>query len=187
MINKYLMSRTQNVNFVTQHLDDYLNYFMILSKYEEYHPQYEKAYDNFIKAYQFVLGEKDVPNDYMCLLKLHELLMDGLDDEINTELPKNQIDLLEKMINQPTKSNTEVAIDVMLFILSKRLFKDGDVRSAIAFANKILVDKGCGFIVIHPKDRDTFRNLLREFKDNGNNEIKNWIYKYCIKGKNYES
>ena len=187
MNNKYLMSRNQNVNFIRQHLDDYLDYFMILSKYEKDDPLYDKAYENFKNTYEFIMAEKDLPNDYHCLLKLHALLMDGLDDNINSTLTDDQLEHLNLMINQPTKSNTEVAIDVLLYILDKRLFSDGDVRSAIAFSNKILLDRGCGVIVILPRDKATFREKLKEFKDNKDTDFKQWVYKYCIKGKIYES
>ena len=108
--------------------------------------------------------------------------MAGLDDDIKSELTEQQIEELNKMINQPTKANLEVAIDVFLYIIEKRLFVDGDVRAALLFANKLMIDNGCGFITITPLNKDTFREKLHEYKNNNDYDIKDWIYKYCIKG-----
>ena len=182
MINKFTLSRNTNVNFVKQNLEEYIENNMYLSRYEDNDPLKEKAYENFKKAYDFILNNPDVVNDYKCLLTLHTILMDGLDDGVKSELSETQIEELSKMINQPTKGNTEVSIDVMLYILDKKLFTDGDVRAALLFANKIMIDRGNGFITIAKQHKDTFREKLKEYKTNNNYEIKDWIYKYCIKG-----
>ena len=86
------------------------------------------------------------------------------------------------MINQPTKANLEVAIDVMLYILDKRLFVDGDVRAALMFSNKFMVDNGCGIITVAASKRQLFREKLKEYKDSNDYYIKDWIYMYCVKG-----
>lgn len=182
MINKYTLSRIQNVKYVKDNLADLVENNLYLSRYEENDPDRVIAYDNFLKAYGFILESPEVENDYKCLLLLHDMLMEGLDDGIKSELNEEQITQLNEMINQPTKANLEVAIDVMLFILDKRLFSDGDVRAALLFANKIMVDNGCGIITITPANRDTFRAKLKEYKSNHDYDIKDWIYKYCIKG-----
>ena len=186
MINKYTLSRSQNVNFIKQNLQDYIEYNLILSRYKQDDEERKIAYDNFSKAYDFILNNPDVENDYRCLLHIHDILMENLDNGIKAELSDQQIEELSEMINQPTKANLEVAIDVMLYILDKRLFSDGDVRAALLFANKFMVDNGCGFITITPKYCDTFREKLKEYKENNDYDIKDWIYKYCIKGPKME-
>ena len=186
MINKYTLSRSQNVNFIKENLQDYIEYNLILSRYDQDDEERKIAYNNFCKAYDFILNNPDVENDYKCLLLLHDILMEDLDNGIKAQLTDEQIKELNKMINQPTKSNLEVAIDVMLFILEKRLFSDGDVRTALLFGNKIMVDNGCGFITVTPKYCDVFREKLKEYKDNDDHDIKDWIYKYCIKGPKLE-
>lgn len=182
MINKYVLSRSQNLNYVRNNLDEFINNNLILSRYDDSDPLKTVAHNNFAAAYEYILNNPDVDNDYKCLLKLHEILMKDLDDEIKSELNEDQITQLNEMINQPTKANTEVAIDVMLYILEKRLFVDGDVRAALLFSNKIMIDNGCGFITISPTYKDTFREKLKEYKNNNDYDIKDWIYKYCIKG-----
>ena len=182
MINKYVLSRNQNLSFVRNNLEEFIDNNLILSRYDDNDPLKDVAYNNFKSAYEYILSNPDVDNDYVCLLKLHEILMKDLDDEIKSELTDIQIKELSDMIYQPTKANTEVAIDVMLYILEKRLFVDGDVRAALLFSNKIMVDNGCGFITISPSYSNTFREKLKEYKNNNDYDIKDWIYKYCIKG-----
>ena len=72
----------------------------------------------------------------------------------------------------------------MIHILDKRLFVDGDVRAAMMFANKIMVDNGNGFITVSPENAHTFREKLKAYNDTKEAEpFKDWLYKYCIKGK----
>ena len=182
MINKFTLSRAQNVKFVRENLEQFIENNLILSRYEQDDPLRETARENLRIAYEFILNNPDVENDYKCLLMLHEILMAGLDDDIKSELNEEQIEELSRMINQPAKANLEVAIDVFLYIIEKRLFVDGDVRAALLFANKLMVDNGCGFITITPQNKDTFRVKLKEYKNNNDYDIKDWIYKYCIKG-----
>jgi len=182
MNNKYVLSRIQNVRFVQQNLESYIENSLELSRYEAEDPDREIASRNFKEAYDFILNQPDVENDYKCLVLLHEILMHGLNEDVKTQLNETQINELSEMINQPAKANTEIAIDVMLYILDKRLFADGDVRAALAFANKIMIDNGCGFITISPVYKDVFREKLREYKNKDQNDLKDWIYKYCIKG-----
>ena len=182
MINKYVLPRSVNVKYVQDNLATLIVDNLALSRYEDGDPLKEIAKANFEKAYDFILNNPDVDNDYQCLMTLHDILMKDLESDIKTELTAEQISELEQMINQPTKANTEIAIDVMLYILEKRLFVDGDVRSALLFSNKIMVDNGCGIITISEINREVYREKLREYKENNNYEIKEWIYKYCIRG-----
>ena len=182
MINKYTLSRFQNVRYVRDHLDSLIRNALYLSRYGEEDPEREIAKRNFSSAFDFILEREDVENDYRCLLDLHAILMKELDEGIKAELNETQIRELSEMINQPAKANLEIAIDVMLYILDKRLFADGDVRAAIMFANKLMVDNGCGIITVTPSGADTFRKKLKEYKDDQQNDFKDWIYKYCTKG-----
>jgi len=184
MKNKYVLSRNLNIKFVKENLETFIEDNMLLSRYDD-DPLKDIALQNFKNAYDFILNNPDIDNDYRCLLTIHEILMKDLDNGIKSELSDKQIEELEKMINQPTKANTEVAIDVMLYILEKRLFTDGDVRSALLFANKIMIDGGNGFITINEFNRQDFRARLKEYKENNDYEIKQWVYNRCIKGPKY--
>ena len=182
MINKFTLSRAQELRFVRQHLDEFIANNIVLSRYTDDDPLKDIAERNFYDAYDYILNHPEVENDYKCLLHLHEILMKDLEDGIKSELSEEQIAELSEMINQPTKANLEIAIDVFLFILDKRLFTDGDVRAAMAFSNKFMVDNGCGFLTVPIIHKDTFRAKLKEYKDSNDFDLKDWVYKYCIKG-----
>ncbi|MCR4856264.1 MAG: hypothetical protein K5908_08850 [Erysipelotrichaceae bacterium] len=182
MINKYTLSRSQEISFVKQHLDEFIANNIFLSRYSDDDPLKPTAEANFYETYEYILSHPEVENDYKCLLQLHKTLMKGLDDGIHSELSEQQIEELSLMINQPVKANLEIAIDVFLYILDKRLFTDGDVRAAMAFSNKIMVDNGCGFLTVPIIHKDTFRAKLKEYKDSNDYDLKDWVYKYCVKG-----
>ena len=181
MINKYLMSRASNIKFVKDNLDEYVENNLSLSRYEDNDPEKQIAKRNFLECYDYILNT-DEESDYKCLLKIHHILMKDLNSDIKDELSEQQIKELDKLLDQPAKANVEIAIDVMIFILDKRLFKDGDVRAALMFANKILINAGNGFITVEPRRKDVFREKLKDYKENGNLDLKTWIYNYCIKG-----
>lgn len=181
MINKYLMSRASNIKFVKDNLDEYIDNNLSLSRYELDDPDRDIARRNFIECYDYIFNSED-ENDYKSLLKIHDILMKDLNNGIKSELSNQQIDDLNKLLNQPTKAKVEIVIDVMIFILDKKLFSDGDVRAALMFANKILVNAGNGFITIESHRKDVFRAKLKEYRASGSLELKTWIYNYCIKG-----
>lgn len=182
MINKYTLSRVQEIAFVRKHLDEFIANNVSLSRYHDDDPLKQTAERNFYEAYEYILSHPEVENDYKCLLHLHEMLMKDLDNGIKSELNETQIAELSEMINQPTKANLEIAIDVFLYILDKRLFTDGDVRAAMCFANKFCVDSGCGFLTVPIIYKDAFREKLKQYKDSSDYGIKEWVYNYCIKG-----
>lgn len=182
MINKFTLSRVQEIRFVKEHLDEFIANNISLSRYEDDDPLKDIAERNFYATYDYILSHPEVENDYKCLLDLHTMLMKDLDDGISSELNERQIAELSEMINQPTKANLEIAIDVFLYILDKRLFTDGDVRAAMAFSNKIMVDNGCGFLTVPVIHKKVFREKLQEYKDRNDFGLKDWVYMYCVKG-----
>lgn len=193
MLNKFVMSRRQTELFIRKNIDTFIYQSMRLARYdvtpeqcrEGIDPSTEegKALENFKQCYEFLLTTPHLEPTYSYLLDLHWIMMDGLIDMINNALTSEQVDYLNAMINQPAKANTEIAIDVMLYILNKRLFEDGDVRVALMFANKIMLENGCGFISI-PEHRDEeFRKLLKEAHHVENTEaFKKWVFTWCIRG-----
>lgn len=200
MKNKYVMTVSQNKTLIENRRYDYIYNNMILARYDVTEEQVRNpsllkegseeaiALRNFHAAYDYLLANTHEDADYGVLLKLHEILMNGLMEDIKHSLSEEQIMELYEMINQPTKANTEIAIDVMIHILKKRLFADGDVRVALMFANKIMLDNGCGFITVKPYETGTFRELLKKSNEEDQSpEFKEWIYKYCVKGRRFDN
>ena len=182
MINKFTLSRAQNVKYVKENLETLISNNLALSRYSDDDPLRKVAEKNFREAYDFILNSPEVENDYKCLLHLHQILMKDLNSDVKSELSESQIEELNQMINQPARANLEIAIDVMLYILDKRLFVDGDVRAALLFANKFMIDNGCGILTVSENNKDLFREKLKEYKENKDTDIKNWVYMYCVKG-----
>ena len=163
MINKFTLSRAQNVRYVKEQLETLIENNLALSRYEDNDPLRPVAERNFREAYDFIMNNPEVENDYRCLLHLHELLMKDLNTNVKSELNETQIHELNQMINQPTIANLEIAIDVFLYILDKRLFADGDVRAALLFANKFMIDNGCGILTVTKDKKDLFREKLKKY------------------------
>ena len=90
---------------------------------------------------------------------------------------------LSELLNQKNKSKTEIAIEIMLWVMRKQMFIDGNKRVAMLFANKIMIDNGCGIITIAQENQSTFYEKLIKFYESGDNEdLKHWIYNTSIDG-----
>ena len=92
---------------------------------------------------------------------------------------------LERLLNQPEKTKTEIAIEIMLWIMRRQMFIGGNKRVGMLFANKIMIDNGCGIITISQENQPTFFEKLIKFYESGDNkDLKQWIYKTSIDGIN---
>lgn len=155
-------------------------------------------------AWQFILEQNDIEYDYKTLCYLHKLTCDKLVMEhdlgkirttpvnisgtswkpsfpIEKEIKEELVDLL----NQTDKTKTEIAIEVMLYIMRRQMFIDSNKRVAMLFANKIMIDNGCGIISISLENQSTFYEKLIKFYETGdNNDLKQWIYDTSIDGIN---
>lgn len=81
------------------------------------------------------------------------------------------------------KSNTEKAIIAFLWGARRQIFWDGNKRTSILLANKILVANGNGMLTITEKYMARFNELLVEYYNtNEMNQIKEFLYKYAIIG-----
>jgi len=81
------------------------------------------------------------------------------------------------------KSNTEKAIIAFLWGARRQIFWDGNKRTSILLANKILVENGNGMLTITEKYMARFNELLVEYYNtNEINQIKEFLYKYAIIG-----
>lgn len=162
------------------------------------------AINNLKYAWQFILEQEGIEYDYKALCQIHKLTCDKLvlDQELGRirttpvsiggtswkpMFPiESQIkEELEQLLNQPEKSKTEIAIEIMLWVMRRQMFIDGNKRVAMLFANKIMIDNGCGIITIAQDLQATFYEKLIKFYESGDNsDLKDWIYKTSIDGIN---
>lgn len=160
------------------------------------------AINNLKYAWEFILENNDVDYDYNTLCHIHKLVADKLvlDQELGKirttpvniggtswkpQFPiESQIkEELDTLLNQENKTKTEIAIEIMLSLMRRQIFIDGNKRVAMLFANKIMIDNGCGIITIAQENQETFYEKLIRYYENGNmQELKQWIYDTCIDG-----
>ncbi len=165
------------------------------------------AINNLKYSWQFILENEGIEYDFKVLCHLHKLTCDKL--VLEQDLGKlratpvniggtswkpqfpieSQIkEELQELLNQPDKTKTEIAIEVMLWIMRRQMFIDGNKRVAMLFANKIMIDNGCGIITISQENQSIFFEKLIEFYETGNNaDLKAWIYNTSIDGIDYKN
>jgi Fic family protein len=86
-----------------------------------------------------------------------------------------------KILSGKTKSITERAIDLMLFIMRSQLFWDGNKRTAALVANAVLIQNGAGVLSIVEGDIVEFNRLLKQYYDTGRgDELKRFLYDKSI-------
>ena len=159
------------------------------------------AINNLKYSWQFILENDRIDYDFKTLCHLHKLTCDKLVLDQNLgrirTTPVNiggtswkpqfpiESQIKERLLNQPEKTETEIAIEIMLWIMRKQMFIDGNKRVAMLFANKIMIDNGCGIITISQEDQSTFFEKLIKFYETGDNtDLKEWIYETSIDGIN---
>ena len=99
------------------------------------------------------------------------------------EIP--QKDIITKNIKEILKqgSITEKALNLMLYLMRSQIFWDGNKRTSMIIANKILISNGCGIITIKEEDIRKFNTLLTEYYNTNNkNKIIKFLYEKCIFG-----
>lgn len=78
---------------------------------------------------------------------------------------------------------TERAIKYMLYGMRSQLFWDGNKRTSMISANKILIQNGKGILMVQDKDLKEFSQLLTNYYDtNESKEIEKFLYNHCIFG-----
>ena len=78
-------------------------------------------------------------------------------------------------------NDVDVAIELLLYIMKKQIFIDGNKRTAVIYSNHYLISKGKGIIAIPAELTEEFKDLLILYYE-GKDEIK---IKKFIKGKCY--
>ncbi len=75
------------------------------------------------------------------------------------------------------------AIKFMLYGMRKQFFWDGNKRTSMIVANKIMIQNGKGIITVKEENLLEFNKLLTEYYDTGNDEkLIKFIYDNCIFG-----
>ncbi|WP_269924574.1 Fic family protein [Enterococcus innesii] len=97
-------------------------------------------------------------------------------------------DQYDKLMNQDI-SETEKALQMFLFISKNQIFWDGNKRTALLTANKIMFSKGLGLLSIPETEFGKFNELLSVYYNSNDIvsliNITSFMYNYCIFGITY--
>lgn len=158
------------------------------------------AINNLKYSWNFILETEEIEADYKTLCEIHKLTTEKLVPQpgflrttpVNIggttwkpEFPfESQIkEELESILKQEEKSKTEIAIECMLYVMRRQMFIDGNKRVAMLFANKIMIDNGCGILSIAKENQSFFlEKLIKFYETNNNEDLKEWIYQTSIDG-----
>lgn len=81
------------------------------------------------------------------------------------------------------ESSTEKALNLFCYITYNQLFWDGNKRTALLAANKILISRGAGILTIKDSDMEQFNTHLSNLYNTGNaNPLKQFLYTRAIQG-----
>ena len=153
---------------------------------------------NLKHAWEFVLNKNVIlsKTDYNTLCMINRLVLEGFyytagmlrnvpvdiggtswKPDIPVEIDiKNDI---ENIVNS-SKSSIDIAIDLLLYVVRKQMFIDGNKRTSVIFANHYLISKGKGLIVIPVKKVEEYKKLLIDYYETGKKKnITNFIKKEC--------
>jgi Fic family protein len=152
---------------------------------------------NLKHAWEFILSEGVIsyPTNYAVLCQINEIVEEGFSytagrirsvpvsiggSSYIPPLPyEPQIkEDLSMMLSEEESYN--VAIELLLYVLKKQLFLDGNKRTAVIFANHYLVSKGMGLIVIPVELVPEFKIHLINYYENKNLDIKEFLYNKCL-------
>ena len=75
-----------------------------------------------------------------------------------------------KNIIEQKEDDIDKAIELLLYVVKKQMFIDGNKRTSVIFANHYLISKGKGLIVIPVEKVDEYKKLLIDFYESNNNE-----------------
>lgn len=154
--------------------------------------------NNLKHAWQFTLDEGVItsPSDYSVLCYINRLVEEGFYYNVGTlrSVPvsisgtKWKPDLpVESLVKEQLSDVLSIedvcerALNALLFVTKKQLFIDGNKRTAVIFANHILISNGAGIVVI-PEDKvgEYKKLLIHYYETDKKAEIIDFLYTHCL-------
>ena len=154
---------------------------------------------NMRDAWRYMLGNMDEPLtfDYWCKLNEYIARNESLEwGKLRTgSVGISGTDYLPPVPTEDqTKSELEAILNADATATSKALeafawgargqfFWDGNKRTSMTLANKILISAGVGFLTVTDKYMEQFNTLLVEYYNTGNSEaLTDFLYENAIEG-----
>jgi len=154
--------------------------------------------NNLKHAWQFILETLSYPTNYAFVCELNKKiganLVYGAGSVRNMPvniggtnwIPDLPIESIIKEEIEPIiqiESVTDRALTLVLYLMRKQIFLDGNKRTALMAGNHILISNGAGILTISVDLHSKFFTLLLDFyTSNDNREVKDFLYDNCIDG-----
>ena len=156
--------------------------------------------NNLKHAWLFVLNSINNKNDLNLLKSINSIVGSNLVDnagnkrnynvsiggtDYKPEIPdeKKVETYINDTISDSSKTITDRAITIMCYLMRTQFFNDGNKRSSMLFANKILIENGKGIISVSvDKDVEFGNKILEFYETNDNTKLKQFIYDECLDG-----
>lgn len=155
---------------------------------------------NMRDAWRYLLNTVDeqVTLEYLC--KLNEYIarnealewgklrtgsvgISGTDYLPPTPNPDNVRIGLDLILTNESYTATQKALEVFVWGTRGQFFWDGNKRTSMTLANKILVAAGAGILTITDKHMEQFNTLLLDYYNTGDsNKLKEFLYESTIQG-----
>ena len=155
---------------------------------------------NMRDAWKFLLGtvNEEVTFEYWC--KLNEYIarnealewgklrtgivgISGTDYEPPIPNKEKTIEELKSILSTSNASATDKALEAFVWGTRGQFFWDGNKRTSLMLANKILVSSGSGIMTITDKYMEQFNTILLNYYNTGKSEeLKQFLYENAIQG-----
>jgi len=157
-----------------------------------------QAINNLKHAWIYILNSINSDNDINLLKSINSLVGSNLVDRAGEiriyevriggtnwkpEIPneKEVIEMLKK-INE-IECVTDRAITAMCYLMRTQFFSDGNKRTSMLYANKIMIQNGKGIITVPVEEDENFgEELTRYYETNNMESLRQFIYDKCIEG-----
>lgn len=145
---------------------------------------------NLKRAWEFILNDGVIsyPTNYAILCQINSIIEDGFSCVAGrlrsvpvtiggfTYMPPMPIeqmikDDLDKILNL-NKDVIDVTIELLLNVMKKQLFLDGNKRTAVIIANHYLISHGGGIIVVPAELVSEYKKLLILYYEDRSDDIK---------------
>lgn len=154
--------------------------------------------NNLKHAWLFVLNSIDVENNLNLLKSINSLIGSNLVDKAGNmrtyevsiggttwkpEIPdENEVSAQLQKLSE-IECVTNRAISIMCYLMRTQFFSDGNKRTAMLYANKIMIENGKGIINIPIEEDINFgEQLIKYYETDNMEELKKFIYDKCIDG-----
>lgn len=152
---------------------------------------------NLKRAWEFILSDGVIsyPTNYAVLCQINSIIEDGFSYVAgklrsipvtiggSSYIPPMPIEQIIKeelnIILTANENYIDKTIDLLLYVMKKQLFLDGNKRTAVILANHYLISQGQGIIVVPAELVPTYKKLLIEYYEDMNADIKEFLKEKC--------